>query len=144
MIKFKTIEGGKAPIKLNLADAGYDCYARDIEIVRTKKGKIKLIKYKLGFSMEMPEDYSCLLFCRSSIIKYDLFLCNSVGVIDSGYRSELIAVFKPTKKKNPVIYEIGERVCQIIPYKLPNINFEIVEDLNYDNDRGGGFGSTGQ
>lgn len=144
--KIKLIEDGKMPSKVNSSDAGFDCYVRAIEPIYTegKKIKVKYIKYKLGFAMEMPEGWAALLFQRSSIFRYDLILSNCVGVIDSGYRDELCVIFRPTKNKKTKIYEIGERVCQLIPYKLPEVELSLVEELNMTTNRGGGLGSTGK
>jgi len=145
--KIKLFEGGKIPVKATASDAGYDCFVRDFEIVYDEGPdvKIKHISYKLGFALEMPEGWATLIFQRSSVFKYDLILSNAVGVVDSGYRGELQCIFKPTKNKGDfTIYNIGDRVCQIIPYKLPEIKFEVVEELSMNNDRGGGFGSTGK
>lgn len=145
IFKIKLIEDGKMPTKANPSDAGFDCYVRDYEVIYTdgKKPKILYVKYKLGFALEAPEGWATLLYQRSSVFKYDLILANAVGVIDSGYRGEIQAIFKPTKKM-PKIYEVGEKICQIIPYQLPNVTLNQVEELDTNTDRGGGFGSTGK
>lgn len=102
-------------------------------------------EYDIGLSFEIPEGYVGLIFPRSSINKKDLLLTNSVGVVDSGYRGEVKAVFMPTVD-NPERYSPGERCCQIIILPHPIINFEDVGDEQLtESDRGtGGFGSTGQ
>jgi dUTP pyrophosphatase len=92
-----------------------------------------------------------LLFPRSSNSKKDLLLCNSVGVIDSGYRGPINFRFKrvdvPTLiaviNEFPKLYAIGDAVGQIIIMPYPEVNFTEVEVLS-DSERGnGGFGSTG-
>src|SRR5690606_25835981 len=50
--------------------------------------------YGSGLSIEIPSGYAGLLFPRSSNSKKDMLLSNSVGIIDSGYRGELIFKFK--------------------------------------------------
>jgi dUTP pyrophosphatase len=52
--------------------------------------------YRTGLAFEIPQGYVGLVFPRSSVCKYDLTLTNAVGVIDSGYRGEVIAKFKPS------------------------------------------------
>lgn len=123
------------PKKSNINDSGFDCIAKSFTETED------YIEYGLGFSIEIPINFTGLLFPRSSISKYDLLLCNSVGVIDSGYRNEVKVRFKRIGNK---IYEIGDRVCQLIILPLPNIIFNIKENLNESNDRNGGFGSTGK
>ncbi len=45
--------------------------------------------YGTGLAIEIPEGYVGLIFPRSSIVKKQMALANSVGVVDSGYRGEL-------------------------------------------------------
>jgi dUTP pyrophosphatase len=99
------------------------------------------ISYGFGISLEIPEGYVGLVFPRSSIRKYDLFLTNAVGVIDSGYRGELQATFKKTGLHK---YEIGDRGAQIMILPYPQIQFEEVEELSHTERGEGGFGSTGK
>jgi len=122
------------PVKANITDACYDLKA--ITFNETED----YIEYGLGISLEIPEGYCALIFPRSSISKYNLTLCNSVGVVDSGYRGEVTARFRRTGNK---IYNIGDKVCQIFFYKIPEINFVESEELDITNDRKGGYGSTG-
>jgi len=97
--------------------------------------------YGTGLTMEIPIHHVGLLFPRSSVSKTDLRLCNSVGVIDSGYRGEVIVKFD---KQGNSCYEPGDRVAQLLLVPIPSINF--VEVINLPNsDRGtGGFGSSGR
>jgi dUTP pyrophosphatase len=53
------------------------------------------VVYRTGIAIEIPEGYVGMVFPRSSICKQDLTLINSVGIIDSGYRGEIIMKFKP-------------------------------------------------
>lgn len=113
-----------------------------------------------GLSIEIPDGYVGLLFPRSSISKTDLRLTNSIGVVDSKYRGEVIIKFRNDNFsstnvliKNDVIatqmgfdrdYNVGDRIAQLIILPYPHIEFEEVEEL-LNTDRGtGGFGSTGK
>lgn len=126
------------PTKAHATDAGFDLYV-DTSIVDEYGNAV----YGSGIAMEIPEGYVGLVFPRSSIAKTDLLLSNSVGVIDSGYRGEIMAKFRLLDKYRP-IYDIGERFAQIIIMPYPNIEFEEVEELS-DSDRGaGGYGSSGK
>ena len=51
--------------------------------------------YGTGIAVEIPEGYVGLLFPRSSITKKDIFVKNSIGVIDSDYRGEIILKCAP-------------------------------------------------
>ena len=95
----------------------------------------------LGFAIEIPEGYVGLLFPRSSIAKTGHSFRNSVGVIDSGYRGELMIKLSSKFDKNS--YKINERVGQLMILPYPQIEFEQAEHLTETKRSTGGFGSTG-
>ena len=145
-VKIKKLnEGAKVPSYSKEGDAGLDFTA--VEISRDNVGNIT---YHTGLAVEIPQGYVGLLFPRSSICKKQQFLTNSVGVIDSSYRGEIMAKFKPVMGSYETIlelfesneYEIGDRVVQLLIIPYPQIELEEVEELS-DTERGyGGFGST--
>lgn len=115
------------------------------------------VVYGTGLAFEIPHGYVGLLFPRSSNTKKDLVLGNSVGVLDSGYRGEVVFKFKPSiyydvnggndsfvsaPSHHLNNYEAGERIGQLIIMPYPQIEFNEVDKLSHT-DRGvGGFGST--
>lgn len=129
-------------------DAGMDLTATSV-----KQDEYGNVVYGTGLAMEIPEGYVGLIFPRSSNSKKDLYLTNHVGVVDSGYRGEIMFKFRPSvvdvkshlKTLGPIkMYEVGERVGQMIIMPYPQIEFEPVLVLS-DSDRGdGGFGSSGK
>ena len=152
-IKIKKLsESAVIPTKAHTSDAGFDLTATSCHI-----DNHGAMVYGTGIAMEIPEGYVGLVFPRSSIAKKDMVLSNCVGVIDSGYRGEIMAKFKPTNFFNyyecgreidcPIdgsIYGIGDRIAQIIIMPIPAVEFEVVTALA-DSDRGdGGYGSTGK
>lgn len=72
-------------------DAGLDLTAVSYEF-----DEYGNVVYHTGLAFEIPEGYVGLIFPRSSICKKDLSLTNAVGVLDSGFRGEVTAKFKPT------------------------------------------------
>ena len=127
------------PTYAKASDAGLDLVATSVV-----SGTPTQITYGLGISLEIPEGFVGLVFPRSSIRNYNLALTNSVGVIDSGYRGELQATFHKTKGLESKVYEIGERVVQIMIIPHPSIEFIEVEELSNTERGEGGFGSTGK
>lgn len=120
-------------------DAGMDLVATSVSI-----DEIGNIVYGSGLAFEIPEGYVGLLFPRSSISRTNLLLTNSVGVLDSGYRGEVMFKFKPTSKEDCLHYGIGERIGQIIIVPYPHIEFVVSDELT-ETERGtGGYGSTGK
>lgn len=99
--------------------------------------------YGTGLAFEIPRGYVGLLFPRSSNAKKDLILSNSVGILDSNYRGEVMLKFKP-QKQGGKMYEVGDRIGQIIIIPYPHIEFKEVEELSETNRGDGGFGSTGR
>lgn len=99
--------------------------------------------YGTGLAFEIPLGHVGLIFPRSSIYKTGMTLSNCVGVIDSDYRGEVKFVFTARNSNEP-IYDIGDRVGQLVIMELPNITIIEETELN-DTERGtGGFGSTGR
>jgi len=114
-------------------DAGMDIHSVSREVTED------YIEYKTGICIEIPRGHVCLIFPRSSISKKDLSLCNSVGVLDSGYRGEIIVRFLKHGEK---IYEVGDKIGQIMVIPYPQIEFEEVDELSCTSRGEGGFGST--
>jgi len=70
-------------------------------------------------------------------------LANTVGVIDSDYRGEIIIYFYNYGDQEQVIKN-GDRLAQLVIQPYQQLEIEVVESLN-ESDRGeGGFGSTGR
>lgn len=144
-VKIKKLhENAVIPTYAKNGDAGMDLTA-----VNKYPDHFGNIVYDTGLAFEIPEGFVGLLFPRSSNIKKDLILGNSVGVIDSGYRGEVVFKFKKQKKYNwstedsGDFYNIGDRIGQIIIMPYPKIEFIEVNELK-DSERGdGGFGSSG-
>ena len=69
-------------------------------------------------------------------------MSNSIGLIDGGYRGEIMASCDNIKDYEYEIKE-GQRLFQLVSYDLTSIEYTIVRELS-DSSRGdGGFGSTG-
>jgi dUTP pyrophosphatase len=156
------------PSYSKLGDAGQDlvCVSRHFDAEGC-------VVYGTGLSFEIPEGHVGLIFPRSSNAKKDLILTNSVGVIDSGYRGEVMFKFKPVPffadkgegfgedtpsfdftvtpgsrfadsfEYGVELYSVGDRVGQIIIMPYPQVVFVESEDLTETVRGEGGFGSTG-
>lgn len=137
-VKIKLQEGVKAPEKAHKTDAGFDLFAFE-QNFKSDKG---YVEYETGVSFEIPEGYVGLIFPRSSISNYNLILTNSVGVIDSSYRGTVKFRFKKSTLGKGM-YEIGDKIGQLIIIPYPEIEFEVVDELD-ESERGeNGWGSSG-
>lgn len=155
-VKIKLLDGGIMPTKAHKDDAAWDCYAgEDVTIPNSvardsAETQAKLIG--LGFCMELPKGYHAEIVPRSSIgLKTTLRQPNSVGIIDSGYRGEVKVMYelndfsKIALTTDSCRYTVrkGERICQMLIVKDPEVKLVQVDELS-DSTRGtGGFGSTG-
>ena len=120
--------------------AGYDFY--NPEKVEINPGEIVYVK--TGVKAKFPEEVALLLLNRSSNPKKKgLELANGVGLVDADYydnpdnEGEIAFAFKNTRAYTVTIEE-GEKLGQgmFVPFFITN-------DDNTENERTGGFGSTG-
>ncbi len=100
------------------------------------------LTYKTGLAIELPPWHVALLFPRSSVYKTGQTLTNCVGVIDSGYRGEIM--LKYTLSPYAKEYEIGDRVGQLVIMPYPRIDFVEADKLTPTERGFGGYGSTGK
>lgn len=137
IIKIKLLTPtAKIPTQAHIGDL-WDIYAdEDILIV---DGESKLVSTGLAF--DIPEGYQVRLYNRSSgPLKNKLVLSNSVGIVDTGYKSEIKGQFFCINGCHQI--KKGDKIMQMELVKINQIAFEQVEELDKSNDRGGGFGST--
>jgi len=119
-------------------DAGMDIFA--LENVTINPGQS--VGIKTGLSFEVPEGYVGLVWDKSGLsIKHGLKILG--GVLDSGYRGELI-VGMINLGKEPYVFEKGHKLTQLLIQPIVITEIKEVEDLS-ETERGqGGLGSTGK
>jgi len=142
-------------------DAGADLVATSVDFSREDQ-----VVYGTGIAVEIPEGMVGLVFPRSSVRNYDLTMANSVGVIDSGYRGEIMVTFNVKmdvllidelasvenlqELSNVMfdischnIYEVGDRIAQLVIMPVPLAQYVEVEELSETSRGDKGHGSTG-
>lgn len=134
----KLTESAVIPTYAKDGDAGMDLTATRIWYDDNNN-----VCYGTGLAMEIPRGYVGLVFPRSSIANKSLLLSNAVGVIDSGYRGEIMAKFKHLMSEVK-LYGVGDRIAQIIIVPHPYIEFEETEELAQSERGEGGYGSSGR
>ena len=120
-------------------DAGLDLYI--LEGLEIAAGETKLIK--LGISCEPMNGKAYYLFPRSSISKTPLRMSNSIGLIDGGYRGEIMASCDNIKDFSFKV-EKGQRLFQLVAVDSSPISYKVVDELSETTRGQGGFGSTGK
>ena len=120
-------------------DAGIDLFIIQEQI--REPGETARIH--LGIACENLDQKPYFLMPRSSISKTPLRQCNSIGLIDAGYRGEIMAAVDNIKQESYCL-QPGQRLFQLVAIDGSAISFELTDVLT-ETDRGeGGFGSTGQ
>ena len=120
-------------------DAGLDLYIVSKQTIKPNESTL----IHLGISCENLENKPYMLMPRSSIAKTPLRLSNSIGLIDAGYRGEIMAAVDNIKNI-PFTLEVGQRLFQLVGMDGSEINFELVKNLSASSRGSGGFGSTGK
>ena len=150
MLIIKTSDPKLYPTRANPTDAGLDLCAAETSYIQAHRRKL----VGTGVSVKIPPGFVGFLVPRSSLSKQGLILTNSVGVIDSDYRGEIMAslMYIPNHVDHEVVtwqkIEQYQRIVQlvILPIALPIIQeWEGTDEEWIDTNRGvGGFGSTGR
>ncbi len=119
-------------------DAGLDLYV--LEDMVFQPGDT--LKIKFGITCEPDDGKAYYLFPRSSISKTPLRMANSIGLIDGGYRGEIMAVCDNIKNE---VYQLkaGQRLFQLVSADSSPIEYEFRQELTATSRGDGGFGSTG-
>jgi dUTP pyrophosphatase len=120
-------------------DAGADLVATTVDLSRDGQ-----VVYGTGIAVEIPEGMVGLVFPRSSVRNYNLSMANSVGVIDSGYRGEIMVTFNfNSRTPDNTIYQVSDRIAQLVIMPVPLIQYKEVDELSETQRGTDGHGSTG-
>lgn len=127
-------------------DSGMDLYCPNSFVIPAGVRSFKLdLKIKGAMYDTNGNNMGYTLVPRSSMgSKTPLRLCNSVGIIDSGYRGNLMAFVDNVGDENYVVNK-GDRLFQIVAFNGYPIVAQYDKFLTTNTPRGEkGFGSTGK
>lgn len=158
-LKVKLTEGAPLPRHAKPGDAGLDLAT--MHALRIAPGETVMVH--TGVWVEIPEGWCGLVLPRSGVAsKHGLAPVNAPGLIDSGYRGEILVPLHNYAQAVKLDYdaetnrfslvfnhdatqyvEAGERIAQLVLVQHATCECVEVEKLD-DTERGsGGFGSTG-
>lgn len=127
----------KVPQRAHPTDAGLDLFSLESAIL-PRAGRVPI---RTGISLAVPVGYGLFIWPRSGLaVKHGLD--KMAGVIDSGYRGEIVVVLINLGDED-VILEKGAKIAQAI---LAPVSLAIPEEVDHldDTSRGNnGFGSSG-
>ena len=133
----------KVPTQAYAGDAGYDLAAAESTVL--EPGERAVIS--TGIAVAIPEGYAGLVLPRSGLAaRFGVSLVNTPGLIDSGYRGELLVPLINHDRKESFEVEVGMRIAQLVLVRAAAAQFVGMELLEESADeRGeGGFGSSGE
>lgn len=131
---------GKLPAAQHPGDAGLDlCAAVDAVVGPGERAMIPT-----GVAVAIPDGHAGLVVPRSGLAsKQGLTLANAPGLIDAGYRGEVICAVVNLDPAEKVEIHVGDRIAQLVIVAVPVVSPAWADELP-DSSRGdGGFGSTG-
>jgi dUTP pyrophosphatase len=132
----------REPKRAHAGDAGYDL--RSVEEVSLPPGGRALVR--TGISVAIPRGYAGLVLPRSGLaMRHGIAPVNTPGLIDSGYRGEIMVPLINHDPEETFRVERGMRVAQLILTRAEDVNFAEVEVLEAGTDgrEERGFGSSG-
>ena len=128
------------PARAYAGDAGLDLTA--CERVELEPGERAVVS--TGLAIAIPEGYAGFVQPRSGLaVRHGISIVNTPGLIDSGYRGEVLVVLLNTDPREPFVVEPGARVAQLVVVPIPSVAVSEVDELP-TTDRGPrGHGSSG-
>jgi len=130
------------PVKMSPGSSGYDLVAAVTEPTTIEPGKWKLIP--TGIALSMPIGLEAQVRPRSGLaLKHGITVLNAPGTIDADYRGE-IGVVLLNLGEEPFVVERGHRIAQLVFAQVPEVQLEVVKELDETRRGSGGFGHTGK
>ena len=141
MLPFKRIDADAVlPARAHPGDAGLDLRsAVDIEVAPGERALVPT-----GVAVAIPDGHAGLVLPRSGLAsKHGLTMANAPGLIDAGYRGEVICAVVNLDITTPVKIGKGDRIAQLAVVPVSEIEAAWVDELPPSIRGEGGFGSTG-
>jgi dUTP diphosphatase len=128
------------PERAYAGDAGLDLVA--CEQVMLAPGERASVG--TGLAVAIPEGHAGFVQPRSGLAaRHGITLVNTPGLIDAGYRGEIIVILLNTDARKPFTVEPGMRIAQLVLVELPDVELVEVETLPASERGPRGHGSSG-
>jgi dUTP pyrophosphatase len=127
------------PARAYAGDAGLDLAATE----RIELGPGERAKVPTGLAVAIPAGYAGFVQPRSGLAsRHGITIVNTPGLVDSGYRGELMVVLHNTDRAEPFVVEAGMRIAQLVVLPIPEVEVVEVEELPATERGERGFGSS--
>lgn len=137
-IKIELTNENCMPVKKHNTDAGYDLKATTCMTLHFHEEYL----FDTGVRFAIPPGYCGMVFPRSGLGNAGAVLKNTVGIIDSDYRGNILVNIKNVSER-PLTIAKYERFAQIVIVPVLLAELEVVDKLPITERGAGGFGSTG-
>ena len=133
-------QGLPLPARAHPGDAGVDlCTAVDVVLGPGERALVPT-----GVAIALPEGYAAFVHPRSGLAaRHGVTIVNAPGTVDAGYRGEIKVTLINTDRTEPVRFERGDRIAQLVVQQVACPQFHEVQTLPGSARGDGGFGSTG-
>jgi dUTP pyrophosphatase len=129
----------RVPTRAYEHDAGIDLAA--CERVELGPGERALVP--TGVAVAIPPGYAGYVQPRSGLAtKHGISIVNTPGLVDSGYRGELLVNLLNTDPRESFVVEPGMRIAQLVVLELPDVAPVEVDELPASERGERGFGSS--
>jgi len=123
-------------------DAGADLRAR-VDVTLPCRGGRALVP--TGVAVAIPVGHAGLILPRSGLaLRHGVTCLNTPGLIDAGYRGELMVLLVNTDPAEDYVVHRGDRIAQLVIQRVEHAEFELVEDLDATPRGKGGWGHSGR
>jgi len=131
-----------APAYAHVGDAGCDLVAVESRTLAPGGGRAMV---PTGLRLAIPEGYAGFVLPRSGLAsRHGVTCANSPGLIDPGYRGEIIVALVNLDPQSEYVVHAGDRVAQLVVAPVESATFRVVSELPGAQRGDGGFGSTGR
>jgi dUTP pyrophosphatase len=140
-LRFRALGPGSIlPSRARAGDAGLDLTAAsEVEIPPGLRAMVPT-----GLAIAIPEGHAGLVLPRSGLAsRHGLTLANAPGLIDAGYRGEIVCAMVNLDPVETVHVRPGDRIAQLVIVRLPDVEAVWADELPPSERGEGGFGSTG-
>ena len=130
------------PVHAHEGDAGCDLVAVESCTIKAGGGRVMVAT---GLTVAIPEGHGGFVLPRSGLAaKHGVTCINSPGLIDAGYRGEVMIALVNLDPHHDYQVEKGDRIAQLVVLPVPAANFVTVAELPPATRGAGGFGSSGR
>jgi dUTP diphosphatase len=131
--------GAVLPAPAYRGDAGLDLAA--CERIELGPGERALVP--TGLAVAIPPGHAGFVQPRSGLaVQHGISIVNTPGLVDSGYRGELLVNLLNTDRQSSFVVEPGMRIAQLVVLELPEVDVVEVAELSHSERGERGFGSS--